>query len=113
MSRLLANSPRLLDRDALMTILFAAWNGDRVSVATASTALGLTNESVAAPPRVVGTQSNVSLAHYSPAIVVDRIVYCSGSLGIDPQTGELVGGGIQAQTRRALLNLDQLLAETG
>ncbi len=28
-SRLLANSPRLLDRDALMTILFAAWNGDR------------------------------------------------------------------------------------
>lgn len=55
----------------------------------------------------------MSLAHYSPAIVVDRIVYCSGSLGIDPQTGELVEGGIQAQTRQALLNLDQLLAETG
>lgn len=76
--------------------------------------MGLTNGTrMAASRRVVGNQSNAPVAHYSPAIVVDRIVYCSGSLGTDPRTGDLVEGGIQAQTRQALLNLDNVLAQAG
>lgn len=49
------------------------------------------------------------LSHYSPAIVLDHTVYCSGSLGTDPCSGELVDGGIEGQTRQALLNLEAVL----
>ncbi|XP_070399232.1 rutC family protein UK114-like [Nothobranchius furzeri] len=34
------------------------------------------------------------------AVVVDRSVYVSGQLGMDPVSGQLVGGGVQAQTRQ-------------
>lgn len=47
---------------------------------------------------------------YSQAIGFSRFVYASGSLGLDPNTGELVTGGIEAQTRQALENLGQVLA---
>lgn len=53
------------------------------------------------------------LAHYSPAIVSGRTVYCSGSLGTDLRSGEIVPGGIEAQTRQALMNLDAILTEAG
>lgn len=53
------------------------------------------------------------LAHYSPAIVSECTVYCSGSLGTDPRSGKLVPGGIEAQTRQALMNLDAILTEAG
>lgn len=36
----------------------------------------------------------------SQAVVVDRTVYLSGQLGMDPASGQLVEGGVQAQTRQ-------------
>jgi 2-iminobutanoate/2-iminopropanoate deaminase len=47
---------------------------------------------------------------YSQAIGFARFVYTSGALGTDPGTGELVQGGIEAETRQALENLSQVLA---
>lgn len=35
---------------------------------------------------------------YNQAIVANGTVYCSGSIGMDPKTGELVKGDIQART---------------
>jgi reactive intermediate/imine deaminase len=40
-------------------------------------------------------------------------VYTSGQIGIDPATGALVPGGIEAQTRRVLENLKAVLAAAG
>ena len=37
----------------------------------------------------------------------------AGQIGLDPGTGKLVEGGIQAQTRQALANLQAILAEAG
>lgn len=37
---------------------------------------------------------------YSQAIVANGTVYCSGSIGMDPTTGKLVEGDIQARTVR-------------
>lgn len=36
----------------------------------------------------------------SQAVVVDRTMYISGQLGMDAASGQLVEGGVQAQTKR-------------
>lgn len=62
---------------------------------------------------VSGKETGEPLAHYSPAIVHGQSVYCSGALGTDPQSGALVPGGIEAQTRQALRNLETVLTLAG
>ena len=41
------------------------------------------------------------------------LVFTSGQIPIDPETGELVEGGIEAQTERVILNLKAVLEEAG
>jgi 2-iminobutanoate/2-iminopropanoate deaminase len=53
-----------------------------------------------------------ALGPYSQAIVANGLVFCSGTAGIDPVTGEVLEG-IEAQTEQALLNLAAILAEAG
>ena len=50
---------------------------------------------------------------YSQAIDTGDTVYCSGQVGLDPQSGELVGGGIEAQTERVMRNLGAVLEAAG
>ncbi len=50
---------------------------------------------------------------YSQGIDAGDTVYCSGQVGLDPATGELVSGGVEAQTERALQNLGAVLAAAG
>ena len=52
-------------------------------------------------------------APYSQAIVSGDFVFCSGQLGLDPATGELVEGGVEAQAERALRNLAAVLDAAG
>ena len=54
-----------------------------------------------------------ALAAYSQAIRSGDMVFCAGQLGVDPSTGELVEGGIEAQTERALKNLTAVLDAAG
>ncbi|MCX7027432.1 MAG: Rid family detoxifying hydrolase [Spirochaetes bacterium] len=53
------------------------------------------------------------LGPYSQAVMAGGFVFLSGQLGLDPVTDELVSGGVQAQTRRALLNISGILGELG
>ncbi|HXS83274.1 MAG TPA: RidA family protein [Methylomirabilota bacterium] len=55
-----------------------------------------------------------AIGPYSQAQVVrmhggQKLVYTSGQVGIDPKTGDLVPGGIQAETRRVMQNLANVL----
>lgn len=50
---------------------------------------------------------------YSQAVVVGRFVFASGQIAIDPQTGELIRGGIVEQTRQVLRNLAAVLETAG
>jgi 2-iminobutanoate/2-iminopropanoate deaminase len=50
---------------------------------------------------------------YSQAVKVGNMVYTAGQLGLDPATGKLVEGGIEAQTRQVLRNIQALLAAAG
>ena len=52
-------------------------------------------------------------APYSQAIRTGDLVFVSGQLAIDPETNELIGGGISEQTERVMQNLRAILEEAG
>ena len=53
------------------------------------------------------------VGHYSPAIVHNGLVYVSGQLPINPQTGAPVTASIEAQTEQALRNVETILLAAG
>jgi 2-iminobutanoate/2-iminopropanoate deaminase len=53
-----------------------------------------------------------AIGPYSQAVDVDGFLFCSGQLGLDPATGELVEG-VEAQAQRALTNLTAVLDAAG
>jgi len=54
-----------------------------------------------------------AIGPYSQAVKVGPLVYTAGQIGIDPATGEIVPGGIEAETRQALTNLKHVLEAAG
>ena len=54
-----------------------------------------------------------AIGPYSQAIRAGGLLFCSGQIPLDPATGKMVDGGIQAQTERVLLNLEAVLAAGG
>ncbi|EGD50205.1 endoribonuclease L-PSP, partial [Thermoanaerobacter ethanolicus JW 200] len=54
-----------------------------------------------------------AIGPYSQAIMIDGFLYTSGQIAIDPATGELVEGGIEAQTERVLENIKAILKAAG
>jgi len=54
-----------------------------------------------------------AIGPYSIAIQTGDLVFTSGQLGLDPSTGSLVPGGIEAETRQALTNIRNVLADAG
>lgn len=64
--------------------------------------------------RVIATEdAPEAIGPYSQAIQVGNTLYCAGQIGLDPETGELVEGGIESETRQALDNLQAILEEAG
>src|SRR5664279_4397153 len=61
---------------------------------------------------VATTSAPAAIGPYSQAIEIDGFLFCSGQLGIDPATGKLLEG-IEAQSERALVNLEGVLAAVG
>lgn len=62
-------------------------------------------------------EAPAAIGPYSQAVSVpmgDKVmVFCSGSIGLDPKTMALVEGGVEAQTRMTLANLGAVLASAG
>ena len=50
---------------------------------------------------------------YSQGVRHDGLLFASGQIPLDPATGEIVGGGIEAQTRQVLANLRAILEAGG
>jgi 2-iminobutanoate/2-iminopropanoate deaminase len=61
---------------------------------------------------VTTDRAPAALGPYSQAVVAGDFVFCSGTAGIDPVTGD-VADGIEAQTEQALRNLAAILDEAG
>jgi 2-iminobutanoate/2-iminopropanoate deaminase len=54
-----------------------------------------------------------AIGPYSQASVADGLVYTAGQVALDPATGEIVEGGVEAQTTRVLENLAAILRAAG
>lgn len=59
----------------------------------------------------VPTPSAQAVGPYSPAVRAGDWIVISGQIGIDPATGQIVSGGVEAQARQALANLTAILSD--
>lgn len=62
---------------------------------------------------IATTNAPAAIGPYSQAIQVDKMLFASGQLGIDPATGSFVEGGVKEQTVQAFKNVHAILAEAG
>lgn len=64
--------------------------------------------------RVIATgDAPAAVGPYSQAIRAGSLVFTSGQIPLDPASGQLVEGGIEAQTAQVLHNLSAVLAAAG
>jgi 2-iminobutanoate/2-iminopropanoate deaminase len=54
-----------------------------------------------------------AIGPYSQAIKTNGLIFCSGQIPTDPQTGQFVSGGIEEQTAQVLENLAAVLEAAG
>ena len=54
-----------------------------------------------------------AIGPYSQAIKAGPFVFCSGQVGINPVTGELVAGGVENELRQVMSNLVEVLKSAG
>lgn len=50
---------------------------------------------------------------YSQAVLTNNILYVSGQIALDPQSGSMCDGGIEAQTKLVLINIRKILNAAG
>ncbi len=65
---------------------------------------------------IATTSAPAAIGPYNQAILVERagpMLFCSGQIGLDPATGKIVEGGVEAETRCALKNLAAVIGAAG
>ncbi len=64
--------------------------------------------------KIISTQNApAAIGPYSQAIAVNGMLFASGQIPLDPKTGTLVEGGIEAQTERVMQNIKAVLEAAG
>jgi 2-iminobutanoate/2-iminopropanoate deaminase len=58
-------------------------------------------------------QAPAAIGPYAQAVSAGGFLYTSGQIPLDPRSGEMVGGGFEAQARQVLANLRAVLAAAG
>ncbi|MCW5935058.1 MAG: RidA family protein [Fimbriimonadia bacterium] len=54
-----------------------------------------------------------AIGPYSQAVRAGNLLFLSGQIPLDPTTGKMIEGGIEAQTRQVMLNLQAVLQAAG
>lgn len=64
--------------------------------------------------KVIATkQAPAAIGPYSQAIEMGNMLFASGQLGLDPETGDFAPGGVKAQAEQSFRNIQAILAEAG
>lgn len=64
--------------------------------------------------KIIATeQAPAAIGPYAQANVIGDFIFTSGQIPIDPATGEVVPGGIEAQTEQSLKNVKAILEAAG
>jgi 2-iminobutanoate/2-iminopropanoate deaminase len=93
-----------MDRRALLGAVIVAGSSLLSLPASAQTAGAVAIKTTDAPQ---------AIGPYSQGVSVGPLVFLSGQIGLDPATGQLVTGGTDVETRRALANLSGVLKASG
>jgi 2-iminobutanoate/2-iminopropanoate deaminase len=65
-------------------------------------------------PQVIETdRAPAAIGPYSQGILVGSTLYLAGQIALDPETNEMVAGGIEAETHRVMQNLGAVLEAAG
>ena len=59
------------------------------------------------------TEAPSAIGPYSQAVLAGELLFVSGQIPIDPASGELVQGGVEAETRQVMSNLKAILEAAG
>ena len=62
---------------------------------------------------IITDQAPKAIGPYSAGVIAGQFIYTAGQAGLNPQTGQLVSGGIEAETRQTLTNLQHILEAGG
>lgn len=66
------------------------------------------------PKEIISTkEAPAAIGPYSQAVKVGDIIFVSGQIPLDPATGEMVPGDVEAQAKRVMENLRAVLAAAG
>ncbi len=68
---------------------------------------------IAGKQTVLTTTAPKPIGPYSQAIRTQSLVFASGQAGLDPNTGDLVQPGVEAETRQVLTNIKNVLEAAG
>ena len=67
-----------------------------------------------ATKEIISTENEPgAIGPYSQAVKTGDLVFCSGQIPIDPETGDFVSGGVGEQTEQVLRNLNAVLKAAG
>ena len=83
------------------------------SILTSFIAVSLACGALASEIEVITGDHIPALGPYVPATVAGNVVYTSGQIAFDAQSGKIVGDDVQTQTRQALKNLSAVLEAAG
>jgi 2-iminobutanoate/2-iminopropanoate deaminase len=73
----------------------------------------MTSDNPAEKETITTNDAPKALGPYSAGIRAGNMVFTAGQVGIDPAIGKLVEGGIEAQTRQVLRNVQAVLKAAG
>ena len=63
--------------------------------------------------KIATDKAPAAIGPYSQAIIVDKFLFASGQIPINPATGEVEAEGIEAQTTQVMKNIGAVLTEAG
>ena len=63
--------------------------------------------------KIVTEKAPAAIGPYSQGIIVDKMLYSSGQIAINPATGNVEAEGIEAQTEQVMKNIGAILVEAG
>jgi 2-iminobutanoate/2-iminopropanoate deaminase len=62
---------------------------------------------------ITTNKAPAAIGPYAQAVKANGMLFCSGQIALDPATGELVAGGVAAETERVMENIAAVLAAAG
>ncbi len=59
------------------------------------------------------THAPAAIGPYNQAVIYDQLVFCSGQIGLHPESGEMIGPETDQQMRQVMKNLGEVLKVSG